>query len=60
MSGSLEQARAVEPAVEPFRGPHDAAVGMAERDRDRIATAHEDALDEGLAAVGIRGHDPEV
>jgi hypothetical protein len=30
---------------------------MAQRDRDRVATAHEDALDERLAAVGEASHD---
>ncbi len=49
-------ARAVESGVEPFGGPHDAAVGMAQRHRDRIATAHEHALDESLATVGESGH----
>jgi hypothetical protein len=29
---------------------------VAQGDRDRIATAHQDALDEGLAPVGIAGH----
>ena len=28
---------------------------MAEGDGDRVAAAHEDALDEGLAAVGVAG-----
>ena len=52
----LRPARAVEAGVEAFRGVHDVAVGMAQGDRDRVATAHQDALDEGLAAVGVAGH----
>ena len=47
--------RGVHARVEPLGGGHDAAVGMAQRHRDRVATAHEHALDEGLAAVGVRG-----
>ena len=35
---------------------HDAAVGMAERDGDRVAAAHHHALDERLAAVVEAGH----
>ena len=32
------------------------AVRVAEGDGDRVATAHQDALDEGLAAVGVARH----
>ena len=46
----------VDAGVEPLRGVDDPAIGVAEGDGDRVATAHEDALDERLAAVGIAGH----
>ena len=49
-------AAAVEPGVEPLGRPDDAALGAAKCDRDRIATAHEHALDQGLTAVGVTGH----
>ena len=52
----LRPARPVEAGVEPLRGAHDVAVGMAQGDRDRVAAAHQDALDQGLAAVGVGGH----
>ena len=41
---------------EALRGDDDPAVGMAQGDGDRVAAAHQDALDEGLAAVGEAGH----
>ena len=52
----LRPARAVEAGVEALGGEDDVAVRVAQRDRDRVATAHQDALDEGLAAVGVGGH----
>jgi hypothetical protein len=48
--------RPVEARIEPLGGKDDPAVRVAHRDRDRIATAHEDALDQGLTAVGVLGH----
>ena len=56
----LRPARPVEAGVEAFGGVDDPAVGMAQGDRDRVATAHQDALDEGLAAVGVGGHGAQV
>ncbi len=55
-NGHFDQRRAVEARVEPLGREDDPAVGVAEGDGDRVATAHEDALDEGLAAVGVPGH----
>ena len=55
-NGSFDQRLAVEAGVEALGGPDDAAVGVAQGDRDRVAAAHEDALDERLAAVGEAGH----
>ena len=52
----LRPARAVEAGVEALGGVDDLAVRVAQGDGDRIATAHQDALDEGLAAVGVAGH----
>ena len=49
----LGVALAVDPAVEALGGGDDAAVGMAQGDRDRVAAAHEHALHEGLAAIGV-------
>src|SRR6185295_8569291 len=46
----------VEPGVEALGGPDDLTVGVSERDRDRIATAHQDAFHERLAAIGVSGH----
>ena len=39
--------------VQPLGGRDDAAVRMAQRDGDRVATAHEHAFHEGLAAIGV-------
>ena len=50
---------AVEAGVEPLGREDDAAVGVAERDGDGVATAHHDALDERLAAVVEAGHGPK-
>ena len=52
----LRPARAVEARVEPLGGEDDPAVGVAEGDGDRIAAAHQDALDQGLAAVRVAWH----
>ena len=41
--------------IEALGRRHDPPIGMAEGDRDRIATAHEDALEEGLHAVLAHG-----
>ena len=49
----LRPAGAVEAGVEALGGEDDLAVRVAQGDRDRVATAHQDALDEGLAAVGV-------
>ena len=51
----LGVALAVDAAVEALGGGDDPAVGVAQRDGDRVAAAHEDALHEGLAAVGVVG-----
>ena len=48
----LRPARAVEARVEALGGVDDVAVRMAQGDGDRVAAAHQDALDQGLAAVG--------
>ena len=48
----LRPAGAVEARVEALGGVHDLAVRMAQGHGDRVATAHQDALDERLAAVG--------
>ena len=42
---------AMRPGVQRLRCPDDAPVRVAEGDRDRVASAHEDALDERLSAV---------
>ena len=47
--------RGVDLGVEVLGGGDDAAVRMAQSDRDRVATAHEDALHEGLSSVGEGG-----
>ena len=57
--GQLRHARSVEAAVEPLRCGDDAAVGMTQGHGDGVATSHQDALDERLAAVGISGHEPK-
>ena len=46
----------MEAGVEALGREHDAAVGMAERDGDRVAATHQDAFDQGLAAVVVAGH----
>ena len=53
MNGHFDQRRAVEAGVEALGRADDLAVGVAEGDGDRVATAHQDALDERLAAVGV-------
>ena len=55
-NGARGQAVAVEPGVEALGREHDPAVGVAQRDGDRVAAAHHDALDERLAAVVEAGH----
>ena len=55
-TGSFDAAGPVEAAVEWLVGPDDASVRRAECDRDRVATAHEHALDERLTAIGEPGH----
>ena len=55
MNGHLATRVRVQAGIEPLGGGDDAAVGMAQGDRDRVATAHEHAFHEGLAAVGERG-----
>ncbi len=52
----LGQAGSVDPGVELLGRPDDPTVGMAKGDRDRVPAAHEDALDQRLAAVGIARH----
>ena len=52
----LRPARAVEARVEALGREDDLAVRVAQGDGDRVTTAHQDALDEGLAAVGEAGH----
>ena len=52
----LRPARAVEAAVETLRGVHDVTVGVAQGDGDRVTPTHQDALDQGLAAVREGGH----
>ncbi len=52
----LRDPRAVEARVEALLGPDDVAVGVAQGDRDRVATAHEHALDERLSAVRVPSH----
>ena len=47
---------AVEAGIEALGREHDPAVGVAERDGDRVAAAHHDALDQRLAAVVEAGH----
>ena len=42
--------------VEALVLEHDPAVGMAKSDREAVAAAHHDALDERLAAVVEAGH----
>ncbi len=59
-NGHFAPARAVEPRVEALGGVDDPAVRVAQRDGDRIATAHQHAFDEGLAAVRVVGHRREV
>ena len=44
-------ARAVETGVEALGGVDDPAVGVPQGDGDRVAAAHQDALDQSLAAV---------
>ena len=51
----LRDARGVHARIEALGGGDDASVRVAQRDRDRVATAHEDALEEGLASVGEQG-----
>ena len=46
----------MEPGVEPFGREDDPAVGVAQRDGERIAAPHHDALDERLAAVRETRH----
>ena len=55
-SGSFAQRLPWKPESRRSVCPHDAALGAAEGDGDRIATAHQDALDEGLSAVGVARH----
>ena len=54
--GQRGPARAPEAGLEPLVGPDDAPVGVAQGDSDRVAPAHEHALDQGLAAVGEPSH----
>ena len=53
--GQARPAAAVEARVEALLGPHDLATRRSERHGDRIAAAHQDALDQGLTAVGEPG-----
>jgi hypothetical protein len=52
----LRPASPAEPAGERLRRVDDASIRVAERDGDRAAAAHEDALDEGLSAVAEARH----
>ena len=60
MSGNFDQRVPWKPGVEALGREDDPAVRVAQGDRDRVATAHQDALDEGLAAVGVGGHARQV
>ena len=55
-NGSFAQRLPWKPASRRSVCPDDLAVGAAEGDRDRVATAHQDALDEGLTTVGEARH----
>ena len=59
-NGSFAQREPWKPRVEALGGVDDPAVGMAKGDRDRVAAAHQDALDQGLAAVRVARHCREV
>ena len=56
MSGHFDHGLRVEAGVEALGRPDDLAVGVPERHGDRVATAHQDAFHERLAAVGVTGH----
>ena len=57
--GQLGPRGAMESGTESLCSVDDAAVGVAEGDGNRVATAHEDALDQRLSAVGVPGHGGE-
>ena len=50
--GPLAHRRGMDTRVQLLGRSHDPPIRMAQGDRDRVATAHEDALHEGLSSVG--------
>ena len=56
----FDQRGAVEAGIEALGREDDPAVRVAQGDRDRVATAHQDALDERLTAVGVAWASGEV